>query len=182
MRQGQTGSNHPTGEQDLPILKADELDILSSGAEQTRRYGKRLGGLLRAGDVLCLSGELGAGKTVLASGIGAGWGAIYRVTSPTFNLVHEHRREKDKQRLYHLDCYRLENERDAESIAIDDIFESGDVVMVEWPERIEQFLPAQRLWIEMTVIDDTRRNLILQGTGQRYEELIRQFREAAFGV
>ncbi len=166
----------------MPIFKEGQLDIISHSIEQTQRLGGRLGSLLQAGDVICLSGDMGAGKTVFAAGIGKGWGAKTPLTSPTFNLVHDHIRPTDKQHLYHLDCYRLENPGDGEAIGLDDIFSGRGPVILEWPEHILKLLPTQRLWIEIRVLETTRRNFILEGSGARYEELISQFRESSFGV
>lgn len=167
----------------VPILREGELDIISHSAEQTVRLGARLGQLLQASDVLCLSGDMGAGKTVFSAGIGKGWGTKSPVTSPTFNLIHEHQRDKDKQRLFHLDCYRLEDLDAAESIGLDDILGSkrGPIIF-EWPEHIEDILPTERLWIELRILEPTRRNFVFTATGPRYEELLRQFRGSAFGV
>lgn len=165
----------------MTILKPDELNIISHSDDQSRRYGAKLGMLLQTGDVVCLSGDVGAGKTVFASGIGMGWGSKYPVTSPTFVLVHEHRREKDDQRLYHLDCYRLENVRDADSLGLNDLFDSG-VMIIEWAERIMPLLPRDRLWIDFRVVDDTRRNLIFKGNSPHYLDLIKRFREKTFGA
>jgi len=166
----------------VPILKPDELDIISISAEQTRRMGIRLGKLLSPGDVVCLSGDMGAGKTVFAAGIGQGWGTTHQVTSPTFNLVHAHRRQADHVIFYHLDCYRLERPSDADSIGLDDILDGDGVVVFEWPERIQPVLPKHRLWITFRVLDETRRNLIFQGNSPRYVDLITQFRESTYGV
>lgn len=166
----------------MPILREGQLDIISHSAEQTRRLGNRLGTLLQAGDVICLSGDMGAGKTVFAAGIGKGWGAQTAITSPTFNLVHEHTREADSQRLYHLDCYRLKSVEDAESIGLDDVLSGRGPVILEWPEHIESALPKQRLWIELRILEPTRRNFIFEGSGERYEKLMNQFRELTFGV
>jgi len=166
----------------LAILKADGLDIISYNAEQTHRLGARLGALLRPGDVICLSGDLGAGKTAFAQGIGHGWGATSALTSPTYNLVHIHRREKDKHRLYHLDCYRLEGAVDAASIGLDEILDEGETLIFEWPEQIEQTLPKERLWIDLHIIESTRRNFVFDGNGKRYLDLIAQFREETYGV
>jgi tRNA threonylcarbamoyladenosine biosynthesis protein TsaE len=166
----------------VPILRDNELDIFSHSAEQTRRLGVRLGSLLQAGDVICLSGDMGAGKTVFAAGIGAGWGATEPLTSPTFNLIHVHRREKDRQRLYHLDCYRLESPQDAEGIGLDDVLDGSGPVIFEWPEHIEGVLPPQRLWIELRIMEPTRRNFVFNASGARYESLVRQFQESTFGV
>ena len=167
----------------MPILKPDELDILSHSDDQSRRYGARLGTMLQAGDVVCLSGDMGAGKTVFTSGIGLGWGTRNPITSPTYNLVHEHRRDKDKLRLYHLDCYRLDGGLDAASIGLDDILDDKQAIIIfEWPERIEDILPGNRLWIELRVLDESRRNFVFEGKGKRYQDLIKQFQEATFGV
>ncbi len=166
----------------MPILREGELDIVSHSVEQTQRLGARLGGLLLPGDVVCLSGDMGAGKTMFASGIGKGWGAKTPVTSPTYNLIHEHRREKDSQRLFHLDCYRLDSMQDAESTGLDDVLDGRGPVILEWPEHIEMILPKKRLWIELRILEPTRRNFMFNATGKRYEELVMQFREAAFGV
>jgi tRNA threonylcarbamoyladenosine biosynthesis protein TsaE len=166
----------------VPILKEGELNIISHSAEQTERLGVRLGTLLQAGDVICLSGDMGAGKTVFASGIGKGWGAIDAITSPTFNLVHEHRRETDTQTLYHLDCYRLKSADEAETIALDDILSGRGPVILEWPEQIMAALPKQHLWIELRITEPTRRNVIVEAHGKRYEQLLSEFRGESVGV
>ena len=167
----------------MPIIRQGELDFISHSAEQTGRLGARLGQLLRAGDVVCLAGDMGAGKTVFASGIGKGWGTKYPVTSPTFNLVHTHRRDQDSSRLYHLDCYRLAHVDEVDGIGFDDIVDDPKgLLLVEWPERISEALPENRLWIEIRVIESTRRNLLLDGAGERHEQLVRQFREQTFGA
>lgn len=166
----------------MAILKEGELDIMSHSAEQTQRMGIRLGSLLQPGDVICLSGDMGAGKTVFSGGIGIGWGTQVPVTSPTFNLVHEHRRDTDNQRLYHLDCYRLKGAEDTDAIGFEDILDGNGPVIIEWPEHILEALPEQRLWIELRVMEPTRRNLILEGNSSRYQELIAKFREVTFGV
>lgn len=166
----------------MAILKEGQLDIISHSAEQTRRLGTRLGTLLQAGDVICLAGDMGAGKTVFTAGIGAGWGTKVPVTSPTYNLVHEHSRDSDTQKLFHLDCYRLHSVHESDSIGLDDILDGRGAVVLEWPEHIEEVLPENHLWIEILVLEPTRRNLIFEGTGSRYIELINRFRELTFGI
>lgn len=166
----------------LPIIKEGELDIITYSADQTQRFGVRLGALLQTGDVICLTGDMGAGKTVFSSGIGIGWGALTPMTSPTFNLVHQHARAKDRQALYHLDCYRLRSADDTESIGLDDILDSPGVVIVEWAERVERALPKDHLWIEIHVREETRRNIIVEAVGKRYQTLVDQFRASAYGI
>jgi tRNA threonylcarbamoyladenosine biosynthesis protein TsaE len=174
--------NHHRREPFVPILKEGQIDIISHSVEQTQRLGARLGSLLQPGHVICLSGDMGAGKTVFTAGIGRGWGTKTPITSPTYNLIHEHTREKDGHRLYHLDCYRLTSIEDAESIGLDDVLDGDGSVVFEWPEKIEEALPDERLWIELRVIEPTRRNFIFIATGARYQELVEKFRELAFGA
>lgn len=169
-------------ESDLPILKEGQLDIISHSAEQTLRFGARLGTLLLPGDVICLAGDMGAGKTVFAAGIGRGWGVEQPLTSPTFNLVHEHTRRADSQRLFHLDCYRLNSAAEIEAIGFEDILNGRGPVIIEWPERISAALPRQRLWVELRILEPTRRNLVFVGSGKRAETLIASFRELTFGI
>jgi tRNA threonylcarbamoyladenosine biosynthesis protein TsaE len=168
----------------VPILTPDILDFTSHSAEQTARIGVRLGGLLMPGDVVCLSGELGAGKTALAAGIGKGWGVLEQVNSPTFVFIHEHRRAIDAVRLYHVDCYRLPDAENASTIGLDEILAGDDVAIIEWPERIEALLPDARLWIHLTVFDDytEKRQVQFRASGNRYQTLLDTFRRKAFGA
>jgi tRNA threonylcarbamoyladenosine biosynthesis protein TsaE len=166
----------------MAILDERTLDFISSGYEQTVRLGVRLGELLVPGDLICLSGELGSGKTALAQGIGRGWGTTYRITSPTFTLVNEYPRLHDGQILYHIDCYRLESTADIITAGLEDVVEPGRTLMIEWPERIEVLLPLQRLWIGLRYVDDTRRGLRIKAEGERPETLLKRFKQSAFGV
>src|SRR5258708_8828512 len=146
---------------------------MSHNLDQTLQFGMRLGALLGPGDVICLSGEMGTGKTALTSGIGTGWHALEPVNSPTYVFVHPHRRAEDALRLYHLDCYRLNSLEDALSIGLEDILSGGDVVVIEWPERIAALLPTERLWITLEALDDAdARQLDLEAIGKRYISLL----------
>jgi tRNA threonylcarbamoyladenosine biosynthesis protein TsaE len=166
----------------VPILREGELDVISHSAAQTARFGARLGKLLQAGDIICLSGDMGTGKTSFATGIGQGWGAKTPLTSPTYNLVHQHKRDEDKRILYHLDCYRLQSVDDTDSIGLDDILDSNGVAIIEWAERIDEALPVDRLWVDMRVIEDMRRSFRFEARGSRYQKLIDEFRDAIFGA
>jgi tRNA threonylcarbamoyladenosine biosynthesis protein TsaE len=165
----------------LPILKEGQLEVISYSAEQTQRLGARLGTLLQPGDVLCLSGDMGAGKTVFAAGIGKGWESTTLLTSPTFALVHVHERASDDQRLYHLDCYRLESAADAENIGLDEILHGNGPVVFEWPERITAALPAEHLWADLRVLEPTRRLFNFQAHGERHRILLEAFRGSGHG-
>ncbi len=166
----------------MAILNKWTLDFVSSNVEQTVRLGVRLGELLRPYDVVCLSGELGMGKTALARGVGRGWGTAVRATSPSFTLVNEYPRAKDGRTLHHIDCYRLESEADAYTVGLEDIFDGDGAIMVEWPERIESWLPSDRLWIALDYLSETRRSLRITASGERSEALFEAFKKSAFGV
>lgn len=172
---------HPRARTSVPILKEGELDIITHSAEQTARLGTRLGTLLLPGDVICLSGDMGAGKTVFSAGLGRGWGSTTPMSSPTFNLVHQHARAKDDVLLYHLDCYRLKTEADVESIGLEEILGPRACVVFEWPEQIETWLPAERLWINLGIMESLRRNLVFRASGKRYEHLLNEFRGVTYG-
>ena len=90
-----------------PVLDERSLDFISHSEAQTRRLGVRLGELLQGGDVICLVGELGAGKTCLAQGIGRGLGVEGPITSPSFTLINEYRQEQARLAFYHIDLYRI---------------------------------------------------------------------------
>lgn len=163
----------------MPILNARTLEFTSRSPEQTRRLGVRLGALLLPGDMVCLSGDLGAGKTTLVQGISQGWGTLDNASSPTFVLVNEYRRP-DGNRMYHLDAYRLANWLEAEDLDMDRMIESGPMV-IEWPERIQEVLPKERLWVDLRWIADEQRAMTFLGHGERYETLLAEFRKRVFG-
>lgn len=152
--------------------------IQTSSPAETEAFGERLGSLLQSGDVLCLSGVLGAGKTALTRGLARGWGALERPTSPTFTLINEYHREADAQRFYHVDCYRLSGPLDAVTTGIEDIFDAPGAVVLEWPERIEEILPPRRLWIDIGVDSDNERTFTLRAEGERAADLLRAVTEA----
>jgi tRNA threonylcarbamoyladenosine biosynthesis protein TsaE len=147
-----------------------EMTLTTHDPIETEQLGERIGAQLRAGDLLCLTGVLGAGKTCLTRGLARGWGAVERPTSPTFTLVNEYRRE-DGARMYHVDCYRLSGEADAWTIGLDDLFDQG-VVVIEWPERIGEALPAERLWVAIDDLGGEDRRFIFTASGERARELI----------
>jgi tRNA threonylcarbamoyladenosine biosynthesis protein TsaE len=140
----------------------------------------RLGGLLRPGDLVCLVGELGSGKTTLVQGIAAGWGSLDAACSPTFVLVNVYRRP-DRGRLFHLDAYRLDSAAEAEDLDIDSMLESGPLV-VEWADRIRAALPENCLWVTLRWIDDEQRDLVISAKGGRYQTMISVLRRWIYGI
>jgi tRNA threonylcarbamoyladenosine biosynthesis protein TsaE len=167
----------------MPILNKHTLDFISHSPAQTRRFGSRLGVLLQAGDVICMQGELGTGKTCLAQGIGQGMGVAGPITSPTFTLIAEHRPPSPAPVLYHIDLYRLEEAVDeALAFGLADYLVGDGVCVIEWAERVQTALPAERLWINLRHLDVSKRNIVMSANGIRYEEMLCGFRQSAFGV
>src|SRR5512137_1556639 len=166
----------------MPILDLNVVEFVSGSSVQTARIGERLGKLLRGGEMICLEGQLGAGKTCLAQGIGRGWGATDDLTSPTFTLIHELRRAPDKARLYHVDLYRIEKEAEAWMLGLTDLMDSTASVLIEWPERAPSLLPPDRLRIKLELLDDTRRRLSFNATDDVHLGLLNAFKKSAFGI
>lgn len=163
----------------MPILDANSLEFFSRSPDQTRRMGIRLGALLEPGDVVCLNGDLGAGKTTLVQGVARGWGSLDPVSSPTFIIVNVYRRP-DGRTLSHLDAYRLQNWTEAEDLDILPLMENGPIV-VEWPERIMEVLPKEHLTIAMRWLADDERGMILSASGKRYEKILSTIRKQVYG-
>jgi tRNA threonylcarbamoyladenosine biosynthesis protein TsaE len=163
----------------MPILDPNALEFFSRSPEQTRRLGLRLGALLKAGDVVCLSGDLGAGKTTMVQGIARGWGSLDGVSSPTFILVNVYRR-MDGQELHHLDAYRMRDAFEAEDLDIPLMVEKGPLVM-EWPERILGVVPPENLQVSMRWMADEHRGMLLTGRGRRSQALLTVLRRQMYG-
>jgi tRNA threonylcarbamoyladenosine biosynthesis protein TsaE len=164
----------------MPILDRNSLEIISRSAEQTRRVGMRLGALLHPGDVVCLIGDLGAGKTTFVQGLAAGWGSLDPVSSPTFVIVNLYRR-LDKRLLYHLDAYRLSGPAEAVDLDLDAMLEGGSLV-IEWADIIAEALPDERLWVNLHYVDEDQRDLVFSAHGSHYDQILSTFRAQVYGV
>lgn len=152
-----------------------ESTITSGSPGQTRALGEALGKLAEAGDLVLLSGELGAGKTVFVQGIATGLGYEGTVSSKSFVLLGEY---AGRETLYHADLYRLDEPEMVEDLAIDELVADG-VVAVEWPERADERLPDEGLRIRFAIGADESRTLALEPCGERAEELAAQLVKAA---
>jgi tRNA threonylcarbamoyladenosine biosynthesis protein TsaE len=164
----------------MPILDAGSFEFFSRSPEQTRRVGMRLGRLLQAGDLVCLQGELGAGKTTLVQGMAQGWGSLDFATSPTFVLVNVYRR-LDSSQLFHFDAYRVDSLGEAEELDLDALLAQGPLV-IEWAERVAPILPTARLWVMLEYESEEHRNLRFSAGGRRCESMLEALRHALYGV
>jgi tRNA threonylcarbamoyladenosine biosynthesis protein TsaE len=143
-----------------------ELRLRTATADDTMGLGAAIGPLLRIGDVLVLTGELGAGKTTLVRGIAAGLGAAEHVASPTFTLVREY--VTGRVPVAHVDVFRLDRVQDVVDLALDELEGGACVLIVEWGDAVEELLPDDRLRVELTTEDrsgesDARRITITSG-------------------
>ena len=116
--------------------------------------------------IICLDGELGSGKTVFTKGIANALGIDETITSPTYTIIKEYNGELP---LYHMDVYRLDGNIDG--TGIEEYFNKGGVVVIEWADTIKNILPAERLDIKFKVLDENKRLLIFEPHGPKYEEL-----------
>lgn len=163
----------------MPILDAHTFEFFSRSPEQTRRLGMRLGALLQRGDLVCLQGALGAGKTTLVQGLAQGWGALDAVSSPTFVLVNAYRRP-DSSQLFHFDAYRVDSLGEAEELDMDTLLSQGPMV-IEWPERVEPILPSERLWAWLEYETEEHRAMRFEASGKRYENFLDNLRRTIYG-
>jgi len=147
-----------------------DLELSSHGEEETRSLGERLGKQLRKGDIVLLSGELGAGKTCLTQGIGRGLACGGQVNSPSFVLMNEY---TGRETLYHVDLYRIEDVEELDDLGLWDYADKG-VLVIEWPERGAELLPGDGLVVEMGSGERGPRSRRLRfiPRGPRGEELV----------
>jgi tRNA threonylcarbamoyladenosine biosynthesis protein TsaE len=139
-------------------------EFYSGSPEETLTIGEFIAGSLEPGDILCLHGDLGAGKTQLVKGISRGLGlSEHLVNSPTFTLIHEYHGQLP---LYHFDLYRLKNVSELREIGVEDYLYGKGVCIVEWPEILENDLPANAVHVTIKKIDASTRKLSIGDSGR----------------
>jgi len=146
--------------------------------EETENFGLALGREARPGDVLCLDGDLGAGKTALTQAIARGLEvpADCYVTSPSFAIMHEY---PGRLPLYHMDFYRLGDSSEVEELGFEEYFYLAGLTVIEWSRRAEEILPVSRLQLDIALIEDDRRRVTLSFADEQWHTRIRRiFREA----
>jgi len=118
--------------------------------------------------VICLDGELGSGKTVFAKGIAQALGISETITSPTYTIIKEY--NSGELPFYHMDVYRLDGNTDG--VGIEEYFNKGGIVVIEWADTIKDILPKERLDIKFKVLDENKRVLVFTPHGRKYEEIL----------
>lgn len=136
------------------------LEQVTQGEKETFAFAREFAKKLTPGDVVCLSGELGVGKTIFTKGVCDFFGVQDIVNSPTFTIVNEYD-GADGMRIYHFDMYRIEDEDELVEIGFDDYLNQNAVCLIEWPEQAQNSLPAHRFTVtiarDLTAGDDRRR-------------------------
>ena len=144
-----------------------DYKITTKCEEETMEIAQNLESEKFPNMIICLMGDLGSGKTIFTKGFATGLGIEENITSPTFNIIKEY--TGGEMNLYHMDLYRLNG--DIKNLGLDEYFTKDGVVIIEWADMIEQYLPEERLDIKFKVIDEDTRVLVFQPHGTKYEEL-----------
>ena len=133
-----------------------------------------LGARLGAGDLICLYGDLGSGKTSFSYGIALGLGVQGQyISSPTFTFINEY---QGRVPLYHIDLYRLKDPGELESIGFEEYIDSDGVTVIEWAERAEDELPPESLSVYLSYVDDHSREIGFLAEGERYQKILEELR------
>ncbi|MGD8426144.1 MAG: tRNA (adenosine(37)-N6)-threonylcarbamoyltransferase complex ATPase subunit type 1 TsaE [Balneolaceae bacterium] len=135
----------------------------STSPEETIAFGREFAEELLPGDVVCLHGDLGAGKTHFVKGVAEAFGIDRNeVQSPTFTLIHEYDTQTP---LFHFDCYRMESPKEALEIGAEEYFYGNGVSIIEWPERIASLIPPEAIWISIEAPDKKTRKFVIGKKG-----------------
>lgn len=149
------------------------LEIISHDAGESHAIGAQLGQAAEPGDVLLMTGELGAGKTTMTQGIAEGLGVAERPRSPTFVMATEY---LGRIPLYHLDLYRVEQAAELGELGLDEYLSGDGLTVIEWADRAPEAFPANCLWIALEPVDDQTRRITLTASGERHEALMDSLR------
>lgn len=151
------------------------MEILIPTANDMVKLGKVIGELLRPGDVVALTGNLGVGKTTLVQGMARGLGIKGPVTSPTFTLIKEY---SGRLPVYHIDVYRLDDPEEIELLGFDELLITDGVVIVEWADLIEALLPKNYVDVNLKRDSDIRK-VTIQARGIGYDGLVEELKSIA---
>jgi tRNA threonylcarbamoyladenosine biosynthesis protein TsaE len=153
------------------------LKIISKNEEQTYRLGEYLGKVLQQGDIICLTGDLGAGKTAFTKGIGIGLDIKEFITSPTYTIINEY---DGRIPLFHFDVYRLEGVEEMYELGYEEYFFGDGAVVIEWADIVKEIIPQERLWI--TILrgkEEDTREIMFDASGERYQKVIKELEQHA---
>lgn len=152
------------------------MRLISVSVRQTLNIGRLLSRQLKQGDIVCLAGELGSGKTILTKGIAWGLGiGIQEIVSPTFVLLRQY--TKGRLPLYHFDFYRLDSAVDILGLGYEEYFYDDGITVIEWPDRLKYLTPRDYLLIELAVRGNKKRSFEFRAFGKDYQRLLDKIHE-----
>jgi tRNA threonylcarbamoyladenosine biosynthesis protein TsaE len=152
------------------------VDTISKSYKDTFRLGKIIAKHLKPNDIICLSGKLGSGKTVLAKGIASGLGIeAFKVTSSSFVIVRTHL--EGKLPFYHFDLYRIKEIGDILALGYEDYLFAEGVSVIEWAERLKYLVPKESLMVKLDYYGEAKRKIKFYASGLRYKELLKNIHE-----
>ena len=152
------------------------MKITSRSAKETLRIGRLVARVIQKGDIICLFGELGSGKTVLTKGIACGLGIKKgEILSPTFVLMHPYL--ETKVPFFHFDLYRLTSQKDILGLGYEEYFYDDGVTVIEWADRLKYLLPKEFMGVKLYLKGKSQRSLEFFASGRRYEHLLEKIRE-----
>ncbi len=152
------------------------MKVISKSVNETIKIGKVIARNLKSGDIICLFGELGSGKTVLVKGVAYGLGIKRdKIISPSFVLIREH--HQGKLPLYHFDLYRLKSPSAILGLGYEEYFYDEGVTVIEWADRLKYLLPKEYLKINLEVIGETKRKIEITSFGKRYKKLLKLLKD-----
>jgi tRNA threonylcarbamoyladenosine biosynthesis protein TsaE len=150
-------------------VKQHEINLHILQENEMKRFGEKLADVLKSGDVVCLTGDLGAGKTTLTKSIAAGLGINDYVTSPSYTIVNEY---EGRLALYHFDVYRINDIEEMYELGYEEYFYGEGVCVIEWAGMIEELLPDNIIWIEIYQGESfEERKLLIKGPAETIETL-----------
>lgn len=144
------------------------MNFITHTVEETIELGRRIGKSLNPGDIVCIDGDLGSGKTHLTKGIALGLGIDEHITSPTFNIVNEY---EGRLKFYHFDVYRVNDPDEIAAIGFDEYIFSDAASVIEWSDYINELIPEEHIQIRIAKESETSRNISIQWFGKRYNYL-----------
>ena len=156
-------------------MKAAQRKWTSGSVDQTQQLAVQIGRLVQPGSAIALVGELGSGKTAFVQGLARGLQVPENmpVTSPSFTLINEY---PGRCRLIHIDLYRIETASDLQELGLAELLYGDGVTAIEWAERLAQDLPDEHLLIELKIIDDETRQILIRASGSKSKLLLQKIK------
>ncbi len=147
------------------------LQFKTNNATETEELGRKLGEALKGGEVIAMTGDLGAGKTTMTKALAKGLGIDDHVTSPTFTILNEY---EGRLKLFHFDVYRIDDIEEMYDLGFEEYIYGDGVSIIEWSNLIKEILPDDTINIEILATDDEKRNIKISGRGKKFDNLSKE--------